>query len=79
MAVSPQGKSVHDIAEENVVNASEKIKSDNCRAKEHDKSGRIGKPQKIIEKFISGGIDCFGVGGDGNKGHHYGYAGGLNQ
>jgi hypothetical protein len=61
MAVCPQGKPVHDIAVKNIVNASEKVKNDNCPAKKQDKPGCIGKSQKIIEKFISGGKDCFGV------------------
>jgi hypothetical protein len=61
MAVSSQGESVHNIAVKNIVNASEKVKNDNCHAKGQDKPGCIGKSQKVIEKFIPGGMDCFGV------------------
>jgi hypothetical protein len=61
MTISSQGKSVHKIVVKNIVNASEEVKGNKRRAKEQDERGGISKAKKIIEIFISGGIDCFGV------------------
>jgi hypothetical protein len=61
VTVSSQGKPVHNIAVKNVVKASKEVKGNKCRAKEHDKCGGISKAKNIIEIFISGGADYFGV------------------